>query len=136
MLKGTLEVSGGTALGLPYDIKVNNEIGAKTGTTQNASDGWFFGVTQDLVGGVWVGGEDRSIHFKNWFHGQGAKTAMPIWGNFMQKVYADSTLVGEVRKKPFKKTLNVSLDCREYYPKNNKQKQTPQQEESHLDTIF
>lgn len=78
MLKGSTEISGGTALGLDRELRENNEIGAKTGTTQNYSDGWFVGVTKDLAAGVWVGGDERSIHFRNIGLGQGARMAMPI----------------------------------------------------------
>ncbi len=98
-----------------YELLVNNEIGAKTGTTQNASDGWFMGVTKDLVAGAWVGGDDKPIHFKSWVMGQGARTAMPIWKKFMTAVYADPTL--GVTKGPFKppvKKLSVELDCTKY----------------------
>ena len=83
MLKGTVEE--GSARSLSYSLKINNEIGAKTGTTQNASDGWFIGVTKDLVAGAWVGGDDRSIRFREWSLGQGARTAMPIWDTFHVK---------------------------------------------------
>ncbi|MDH5608053.1 MAG: transglycosylase domain-containing protein [Cyclobacteriaceae bacterium] len=115
MLKGTTEESGGTALGLNRSLRTDNEIGAKTGTTQNASDGWFIGVTNNLAAGAWVGGDDRSIHFKNWAMGQGAKTAMPIWEKFMLKVYADQSL-------PYKKgnfdlpvhPINIELNCGTY----------------------
>jgi penicillin-binding protein 1A len=67
-------------------------MGAKTGTTQNNSDGWFMGFTPSLVTGCWVGGEDRDIHFDNMSEGQGASMALPIWGLYMSKVYADKTL--------------------------------------------
>ena len=67
-------------------------MGGKTGTTQNNSDGWFMGFTPSLVSGVWVGGEDRSIHFDRMSEGQGASMALPIYGLYMQKVYADKTL--------------------------------------------
>lgn len=67
-------------------------MGGKTGTTQNNSDGWFIGFTPQLVAGAWVGGEDRSIHFDGMEFGQGARTAMPIFGLFMQKVYNDPDL--------------------------------------------
>ncbi len=112
MLKGGTEESGGTAQGLDWRLKQDNEIGGKTGTTQRASDGWFMGVTKDLVAGAWVGGDDRAIHFKSWTLGQGARTAMPIWNNFMLKVYDDPKLYYE--KGPFPKPLNrlsVELDC-------------------------
>ncbi len=90
MLKGTVEL--GTGRGLDGSLKIDNELGAKTGTTQNASDGWFMGVTKDLVAGTWVGGDDRSIRFRSWVLGQGGRTAMPIWENFMMKVYEDQSL--------------------------------------------
>ncbi|MGK7395665.1 MAG: penicillin-binding protein 1A [Candidatus Cyclobacteriaceae bacterium M3_2C_046] len=115
MLMGATQESGGTALGLDYSLREENEIGAKTGTTQNASDGWFIGVTKDLVAGAWVGGDERSIHFRNWYEGQGARTAMPIWENFMLNVYEDPALGYEkgAFKRPNKK-LSVELDCSKY----------------------
>ena len=67
-------------------------MGGKTGTTQNNSDGWFMGYTPSLVSGVWVGGEDRSIHFDNIAQGQGASMALPIWALYMKKVLADPDL--------------------------------------------
>ncbi len=114
MLQGSTQISGGTALGLDRELRVENEIGAKTGTTQNYSDGWFVGVTKDLVAGAWVGGEERSIHFRNISLGQGARMAMPIWEIFMQKVYADEEL--GIKKGPFKRPANLSVqtDCDKY----------------------
>jgi penicillin-binding protein 1A len=118
MLKGTLEEQGGTARRLDYQyqfLRDNNEVGAKTGTTQNYSDGWFMGVTKDLVAGVWVGGDDRAIHFPSITHGQGAYMALPIWGKFMTDIYADDSLGYE--KGPFPKprrALSVTMDCSEY----------------------
>ena len=114
MLQGATQVSGGTALGLDRELRLDNEIGAKTGTTQNYSDGWFVGVTKDLVAGTWVGGDERSIHFKNIALGQGARMAMPIWEIFMRKVYADEEL--GITKGPFKKpgNLSIQLDCDKY----------------------
>jgi penicillin-binding protein 1A len=91
MLMGGAE-PGGTAIGLNRELRVDNEIGGKTGTTQNASDGWFVGITRDLVAGAWVGGDERAIRFRNWYEGQGGRTAMPIWEEFMLKVYADKSL--------------------------------------------
>jgi len=112
MLKGTTELPNGTARGMSWELKNENEVGAKTGTTQNGSDGWFMGVTKDLVAGAWVGGDERSIHFKSWAMGQGGRTAMPIWQNFMLNVYRDPILYYE--KGPFPKPLNrlsVEIDC-------------------------
>ena len=75
-----------------YKMLHKAPMGGKTGTTQNNSDGWFMGFTPSLVSGVWVGGEDRSIHFDRMSEGQGASMALPIYGLYMQKVYADKTL--------------------------------------------
>ena len=115
MLKGGIEESGGTSRGLSWKVKENNEIGGKTGTTNNASDGWYIGVTKDLVAGAWVGGDERSIHFSSWADGQGGKTARPIWDLFMQKVYDNKDL--GVTKGPFPQPLtgiDIVLDCEQY----------------------
>jgi len=111
LMRGAVEDPGGTAGRLrQYGVTDGNEIAAKTGTTSNYSDGWFMGMTQNLVTGIWVGGEDRSIHFRTIEFGQGGRMAMPAWGLFMQKVYNDPTLV-DYRKGPFKKPDNYVLDC-------------------------
>jgi penicillin-binding protein 1A len=112
MLQGAVHEPGGTAEGLKRtSIVAGNEIGAKTGTTSNYSDGWFMGVTQKLVAGVWVGGDDRSIHFRSLALGQGAKMAMPAYAKFMEKVYADQSLAIEgYRKMPFIKPENFVFD--------------------------
>lgn len=118
MLKGVVEM--GTGRTLDYELKVDNEIGAKTGTTQNASDGWFIGVTKDLVSGAWVGGDDRSIRFRQWVLGQGGRTALPIWERYMSKIYADETLGYEKGyfEKPTK-PLNTVIDCELYEENTN-----------------
>ena len=90
LMKGVVESGTGIRLRLKY--KLNNPIAGKTGTTDNNSDGWFMGLTPDLVSGVWVGAEDRSVHFRSTHHGQGANMALPIWALYMKKIYADSTL--------------------------------------------
>lgn len=90
MLMGV--VDGGTAGRIRYRYNIEGQIGAKTGTTNNNSDGWFIGFTPELVSGVWVGGEDRDIHFDTMTMGQGATMALPIWAIYMKKVYADSSL--------------------------------------------
>ena len=115
MLKGSKEEEGGTARGLDPTLTSNNDVGAKTGTTQNASDGWFIGVTKNLVSGAWVGGDDRSIRFRNWVLGQGARTAMPIWQEYMLDTYNDSTL--NINKGQFDKptkTISIEIDCDKY----------------------
>ncbi|OJW72118.1 MAG: transglycosylase [Candidatus Amoebophilus sp. 36-38] len=88
MLKGAIEENG-TFRGLSKEMKENNGVCGKTGTTSNHSDGWCIGMTKDLCTGVWVGAENRSIHFKTLATGQGAVTARPIWEKFMLRLYAD-----------------------------------------------
>ena len=104
-------VNEGTAGRLRWKYNLYNSIGGKTGTTQNHSDGWFMGVTPNLVSGVWVGAEDRAIHFEGISLGQGANMALPIWGLYMQKVYGDESL--NMLKGDFEKPkgFNVDLDC-------------------------
>ena len=85
-------VDEGTAGRLRFRYHIPGEIGGKTGTTNRNSDAWFMGFTPQLVSGVWVGGEDRDIHFDNMRMGQGATMALPIWAYFMKKVYRDHSL--------------------------------------------
>ena len=98
--------------GYPYDFK--NPIAGKTGTTQNQSDGWFIGMVPDLATGVWVGAEDRSVHFPTITYGQGATMALPIWGMYMKDVYADEDL--KVSKEAFERPENLSIkvNCENY----------------------
>lgn len=98
--------------GYPYGL--TNPIAGKTGTTQNQSDGWFIGLVPNLVTGVWVGGEERSIHFKSIIYGQGASMALPIWGLYMTKNYADEEL--GISKDDFEKPENMSIeiDCSKF----------------------
>jgi len=108
-------VQGGTSARIIYKYNLTNEIAAKTGTTQNQSDGWYVGITPNLVTGIWVGGEDRSIHFGSILYGQGANMALPIWALYMQKVYADKNLTystKDVFEKP--SGLSVELNCNEF----------------------
>ncbi len=95
--------------GYPYVF--TNPIAGKTGTTQNQSDGWFVGMVPNLATGVWVGCEDRSARFKGITYGQGATAALPIWGIFMKKCYADKEL--NVSKSEFErpKNLSIKVDC-------------------------
>lgn len=85
-------INEGTGGRIRRIYKITADMGGKTGTTQNNSDGWFMGFTPNLVTGCWVGGEDRDIHFDRMSDGQGASMALPIWGLYMNKVYADETL--------------------------------------------
>src|SRR5690606_36024877 len=89
MLRGTMEEPGGTsqALGEWNLFDKVNQIGGKTGTSSDYVDGWYMGMTKDLVAGVWVGCDEQSIHFKNSQTGEGSKTALPIYGLFMEELY-------------------------------------------------
>jgi len=113
LMRGAVEDPNGTAQRLRTQYKLlegGNEIAAKTGTTSNYSDAWFMGMTQHLVSGLWVGGDDRSIHFRTIELGQGGRLAMPAWAMYMQKVYADPTLT-QYRPEPFRKPNNFRIDC-------------------------
>lgn len=113
-------VSSGTGVRLRYKYNLNTPIAGKTGTTQNNSDGWFIGLTPDLVGGAWVGGEDRSVHFDNTSEGQGASMALPIWAYFFQRVYADKSI--KISKGAFekpKRKMLMDLDCSKYDQESN-----------------
>ncbi|MEO9480694.1 MAG: transglycosylase domain-containing protein [Maribacter dokdonensis] len=102
-----------------YPYKLTNPIAGKTGTTQNNSDGWFMGMVPNLVTGVWVGGEERSVHFKSITYGQGASMALPIWGLYMTKNYADEEL--GISKEDFVKPENMSIeiDCDKFVEGTN-----------------
>lgn len=90
MLRAVIDQGTGRRIRFRYDIKA--DMGGKTGTTNANADGWFMGVTPNLVVGCWVGGEDRDIHFNSMANGQGAESALPIYGLFMKHVYADRSL--------------------------------------------
>ncbi|MCH1484719.1 MAG: transglycosylase domain-containing protein [Flavobacteriaceae bacterium] len=98
--------------GYPYEF--TNPIAGKTGTTQNQSDGWFIGMVPNLVTGVWVGAEDRAIHFEDIAYGQGASMALPIWGVYMKSVYQDSTLMISNLSFDRPKKLTIELDCNKF----------------------
>ncbi|WP_421920964.1 transglycosylase domain-containing protein [Marinifilum sp.] len=106
-------VNKGTGVRLRSKYHLYNPIGGKTGTTQNHSDGWFMGITPELVSGVWVGAEDRAVRFETIGLGQGANMALPIWALYMQKVYKDNNL--NLLKGEFEKPrgMNLNLDCDE-----------------------
>lgn len=92
MLQGVVDHLRGTGHRIRSKYKFKNQIGGKTGTTQGNSDGWFMGVTPDLVSGVWVGCDDKRLRFKSTRYGQGANMALPIWATYMKYVYADSEI--------------------------------------------
>ena len=106
--------------GYPYIFE--NPIAGKTGTTQNQSDGWFMGMVPNLATGVWVGGEDRAIHFENIGYGQGATMALPIWANYMRSLYENP--VFEISQEDFlpPENLNIPIDCEELVDLNSKEK--------------
>lgn len=118
LMKGVVE--SGTGIRLRYKYGFNNPVAGKTGTTQNQSDGWFMGITPDLVTGIWVGADDRSVHFRTISLGQGANMALPIWAIYMKKVYADPSLgisQGDFEK-PLK-DLSIEFDCENYDRQKN-----------------
>lgn len=113
LMRGVVDYGTGQRLRFRYNLK--NEIAGKTGTTQNNADGWFMGLTPELVAGCWVGGEERSVHFNSTNEGQGASMALPIWAKFFQKVYANPSL--KVTKNGFVKPANmgnIEMDCSAY----------------------
>jgi penicillin-binding protein 1A len=110
LMEGVIDF--GTAARLRYKYKFTGDMAGKTGTTNNHSDGWFIGVTPNLVAGTWVGAEDRGVHFDNIAMGSGTSMALPIFAEFMQRVYADPTLnvkQTDIFEKPVGVTIN--LDC-------------------------
>ena len=112
LMQGVTKKGSGQRLGWKYGLK--NQIAGKTGTTQNQSDGWFMGVVPNLVTGVWTGAEDRSVHFRTITLGQGANMALPIWGEYMTRVYNDSNL--GISKEDFEvpNTLNIQINCAKF----------------------
>lgn len=122
-------VTSGTGVRLRYKYKLMNPMGGKTGTTQEHADGWFMGITPDLVGGVWVGAEDRSIHFQNLSNGQGASMALPIWALFLQKVQADPKV--KLTERQFERPMGITkrLDCDETVSEAEAEKMDEEDEE-------
>ena len=102
----------GTAHGLRSRYEFTGELAGKTGTTQNQSDGWFIGMAPKLTAAAWVGAEDRAAHFDMLGMGAGGRMALPIYAEFMKRVYADSTLM-ITQEDDFKRPLDfyVDLDC-------------------------
>jgi len=115
MLRGGVEEAGGTSSAIKPFLKLDNELGGKTGTTDNASDGWYMGITNNLVTGVWVGGEEPTIHFPSWVFGAGGKTARPVWEKFMMQVYQDPSIgYGKGTFNRPTDSLDMTLDCSNY----------------------
>lgn len=130
LLQGVVDSGSGRRVRWhPVYGQIEGPIAGKTGTTQNHSDGWFMGVTPQLVGGVWTGADLRSIRFDDISTGQGANMALPIWGRFMQKVYADESLeYGPDHE--FERPMNfiMNLDCDE--------ENSPEQKPAEFDDFF
>jgi penicillin-binding protein 1A len=120
LLKNVVDMTGrymgefysGTANRLRFRYQFTGELAGKTGTTQNQSDGWFIGLAPKLTAAAWVGGEDRAIHFDDLTMGSGTNMALPIYGEFLQRVYADSTL-GITMEDEFERPPDfyVNMDC-------------------------
>ena len=111
LLQGVVKTGSGRRMrNEPYNLM--NQIGGKTGTTQNHANGWFMGVTPNLVGGVWTGWEDQSIHFETLREGQGAEMALPVFALFLKKVYADPQFgIMEADEFEVPSNFNMELDC-------------------------
>jgi len=110
----------------PFNITA--QMGGKTGTTNDNSDGWFMGFTPDLVSGVWVGGEERTIHFNTMANGQGASMALPIYGKYMSKIYNDPQL-NYSQSSTFRFPAGINLCEGEFYAE-------PEQVEESIDGVF
>ena len=117
LMKGVVE--GGTGGRIRYIYDLRYPIAGKTGTSNNNSDGWFIGLTPDLVSGVWVGCQDRAAHFRTTALGQGANMSLPIWAKYMKKIYDDKSL--NISKGDFEKPANVKIefDCSKYEEKQD-----------------
>jgi penicillin-binding protein 1A len=113
MLRGV--ITGGTGWRLAGKYGVTAAIGGKTGTTQNNSDGWFMGISPDLVAGVWTGCEDRAFHFTSTRDGEGANSALPIFAGFMKRVYANPNLkVTKADFEPPTTPVSIIYNCDQY----------------------
>ena len=109
--------------GYPYVFE--NPIAGKTGTTQNQSDGWFMGMVPNLATGVWVGGEDRAVHFKDIAFGQGATMALPIWAVYMKQLYEDPNLGISLEDFTAPETLTIAIECEELDEEGEVKKSKP-----------
>lgn len=129
MLRAVINEGTGGRVRRLYHIQA--DMGGKTGTTNRNSDGWFMGFTPSLVSGVWVGGEERDIHFDTMVDGQGAAMALPVWGLYMQKVYKDKSL-GYSEEEKF--DIPEDFDpCRDPLLEDE---ELPEEEVGGLDNIF
>ena len=108
--------------------KITADMGGKTGTTNDNSDGWFMGFTPSLVSGCWVGGEERDIHFDQMRDGQGASMALPVWSLYMNKVFKDKSL-GYLQTD----TFDIPKD---FDPCKDKLTEIEEENNSRLDDVF
>lgn len=107
--------TSGTAAKIKYQYKIPGAVGGKTGTTQNYSDAWFIGITPTLVTGLWVGWEDRAIHFRSMDLGSGASLAMPFWAEYMKKVTSTPDLINIINEWPAPQNpLSLQIDCSKF----------------------
>jgi penicillin-binding protein 1A len=123
MLRSVINAGTGVSVRYRYNLDYKIDIGGKTGTTQENSDGWFMGFTPRFCTGVWVGHADRNVHFRSTRLGQGARMALPIWAIYMKKVYNDEKMNIQPRsfQKP-KEGLRVEINCKKYdqnHPNND-----------------
>ena len=112
LLQGVVDQGTARRLRGP-SYRLTCQMGGKTGTTQNQSDGWFMAVMPHLVAGVWVGGEERGIHFNSMSIGQASNAAIPVFGRFILKVFDDASVMGVRPEDVFDRpqVINFSLDC-------------------------
>ncbi len=121
MMQYVVDYGTGQRLRRPEYGGITSQVAGKTGTTQENTDGWFMGMVPQLVCGVWVGADDPVVHFRSTALGQGANMALPIYGFFMKRVYADKTLgIDPAAKFPdFEGTPTIELDCGKYIEMQN-----------------
>ena len=112
--------------GYPYQFQ--NPIAGKTGTTQNQSDGWFMGMVPNLVTGVWVGGDDRAVHFEEIAFGQGATMALPIWAMYMRGAYEIAELGISLEDFEAPEKLTIPIDCQQETPINDLNKENKKED--------
>ena len=112
--------------GYPYQFQ--NPIAGKTGTTQNQSDGWFMGMVPNLVTGVWVGGDDRAVHFEDIAFGQGATMALPIWAMYMRGAYEIPELGISLEDFEAPEKLTIPIDCQQETPINDLNKENKKED--------
>lgn len=113
MLKGVTDFGTGIRIRNRYNLRA--EIAGKTGTTNDNSDGWYIGMTPKIVAGTWVGGDEKTIHFRNTKLGSGSNMALPIYADFMHKVYADTSLhISQDERFVIPTSMNIELDCSKY----------------------